>query len=318
MSKAQSPDVPTSVQVLDPERLDKYRGGAHVLISQAKIAQISPMFQVRLERVDLSPNPDDRDIFQLPGTYNDPKYGLSARGLYKLARAAGIQLAGADIKTATQSYVLAQAKVKKRNESGEWIWAEGSYELDLEIVEEDLYADYAAKFERAQKNPRGKGADYAPKSDEECRQKARTGAMKIRRYKVQRAETGAYCRAIRAMLGISGEFRQEDFKKPFIVAAVHFAPDMTDPAMRELVGNAAALSIARGWGGPGEVKALEEKTGKTVAELEADQQMLRLIENGPPGADEIEFVEYELLDDDARMEAAVRNATPAHVNLEEA
>lgn len=296
--------VPQTIPILDPERVDHYRKNAHVLVPQAKIQQINPLYQVRLERVDLSPSPDDRDIYQLPGTYSDPRYGLSAKALYRIARAAGIQLAGSKILSATQDYVLAQARIKKRDFGGEWIFCEGTYELDITVVEEDLYADYVTKMERAQKNPRGKGADYAPKSDDECRAKARTGAMKIRRHKVQRAETGAYCRAIRALLGVGGEFTPDDLRMPFLVPAVHFAPDMSDPEVKAKMIEVGALSMAESFGGAPALAALEAQTGKSRAALAAQREELAALQAGPPVEE----------DADPYM-AAIAGATPADAEL---
>lgn len=288
--------VPQQIKVLDITKLESYRANANVLVPQAKLVPAGSVFTIRLERVDISPDPNDRDIYQLPGTYNDPRYALSAKTLLRIARAAGIHHLNTKILSATSSYVLAQARVRRRDESGEWVHAEGTYELDLEVVEEDLYADNVSKFERWRKNPKAAWAQGFPKSDEECRTKAKQGALKIRRHKVSRAETGAHCRAIRAMLGIENGYRQEDLAKPFLVPSTVINSD--DPDVKASLLRSGRLTLAMFDDDPrAAVEVLAEETGKTPAELRAEREVMRELKHGPP-ASAIEAQWGELGDDD--------------------
>jgi hypothetical protein len=256
--------IPQQVKVLDVEMLGKYRENAHVLVAQSKIVQLNPMFQVRLERVDISTNTDDKDIYQLPGTYFDPRFALSSKVLFKLAQAAGIQRVSTNIVSATSTYVVCQGRMKRRSASGEWEYIVATYELDIEIIEADLYKDYVSKMQK-----RAKGA---PTSEEECRQKANDGAMKIRRHKLSRAETGAYARCIRAMLGIENGYRLEELSKPFLVPATSFSLDMADPEMKTAAVNAGKLLIAQLWGNSTDVQEVEATSGKTTIEIEAEAE----------------------------------------------
>lgn len=272
--------VPQQVKVLDISLINQYRANAHVLVPTAKLVQPGGMFQLRLERVDISNDPEDRDVYQLPGTWKDPKYALSAKALQRIARASGIQHIRTEILTATSEYVLARARIKRRDESGEWIFGEGTYELDLKVIEEDEYATQVSKLESAAKNPRSKASEYAPKSDDECRKKAHSHAMKIRRHKVSRAETGAKCRAIRAMLGIENAYRLSDLALPFLVPSTVLNAD--HPDVKAVMANASRLTMAMFAPDEGAaIAAIEAETGKTRRQIQAEQMELIRMKHGP-------------------------------------
>lgn len=283
-----APNRPSAIapRELAAESIHEYRETAHVLIPEQRLAQVSPFFKISVNAVRLSPNPDDRDIWKLPGG----KYALSKQGLYKIASAAGISFGVSEVVKVERDYVCVKASVMKRNSSGEWETRTGTAEIDLDVVQEDLYM---ANVDKMQKN-----YQYAPKNDDECVAKARAEAMKIRRHKVARCETGAYLRAIRAMLPLKGEYSQDDFKKPFIVAACHYAPDYSDPMVLQLVKDGTALGVARLCGTEATVEA---ETGKTRVQLEESRQVLHAITERhiPNGVEEQDG-----------PAAAMRDATP--------
>lgn len=54
----------------------------------------------------------------------------------------------------------------------------------------------------------------------------------LRKTASEKAQTGAILRVVRALLGIKGTYSREELSKPFVVPTVTFAPDFTDPTVR--------------------------------------------------------------------------------------
>ena len=54
----------------------------------------------------------------------------------------------------------------------------------------------------------------------------------LRKTASEKAQTGAILRVVRALLGIKGTYSKEELSKPFVVPTVTFAPDFTDPTVR--------------------------------------------------------------------------------------
>lgn len=54
----------------------------------------------------------------------------------------------------------------------------------------------------------------------------------LRKTTSEKAQTGAILRVIRALLGIKGTYSKAELEKPFVVPTVTFAPDYTDPTVR--------------------------------------------------------------------------------------
>jgi hypothetical protein len=308
---AEAPKPPRELQV---EKIHEYRatGKVHVLIPEARLAQLNPFFKVSVNQVNISPAPADKDVWALPG---GKKYSLSKQGLYKIACAAGISFCGATIVSVSSDYVCVQAKIRKRNTAGEWEYRDGTCEIDLQVVEEDLFMGLVEKLQKFG----GTDKYYGPKNEAECREKARVEAMKIRRYKVARAETGAYLRAIKSMLPLKGEYEPQELRMPFIVAASHLSPDFSNPVVKEMMKDSAALNIAYLWGEPADVAKLETSTGKSVQQLQASQDNLRQLTAG----EDVDTVTGEVLhaevfhEEDDAFYGAMRDAPPADVEFEE-
>lgn len=54
----------------------------------------------------------------------------------------------------------------------------------------------------------------------------------LRKTASEKAQTGAILRVVRALLGIKGTYSKAELEKPFVVPTVTFAPDFTDPTVR--------------------------------------------------------------------------------------
>ncbi len=67
----------------------------------------------------------------------------------------------------------------------------------------------------------------------------------LRKTASEKAQTGAILRVIRALLGIKGTYSKAELEKPFVVPTVTFAPDYTDPTVRNAMLQQGMQSLAK-------------------------------------------------------------------------
>jgi hypothetical protein len=287
VSKIQADEKPRWLSV---ERLDELRQrGAHVLVPNQYQSQVSPIWQGVYEIVFLSPNTADKDCWPLPG--GGGKVGLSKTGLWKLGRAAGIEPFDSKVDAERDGYIRMTARVRQRDASGAWVYAHGTKNFDRKEIWEETYQTTLSKN-------KGNEALAKAKADEDTR--------RFWKFSLERCETGAYLRAIRTLMAIRGDFSPAELKAPFVVRAVHFAPDQSVPELREATINAAKLTAVQLWGNrPEDRQELELETGRTIAELSAQREQIQQLKNGPSENGPPEDDGYDA------FEAAVRGATPA-------
>lgn len=78
----------------------------------------------------------------------------------------------------------------------------------------------------------------------------------LRKTASEKAQTGAILRVIRALLGIKGTYSKAELKKPFVVPTVTFAPDFTDPAVRNAMLQQGMNSMGNMFGVPAAPSAI--------------------------------------------------------------
>lgn len=194
----------------------------NVLVPTARLQQISPFHQLRVEEVQIDPNPAAGDVYKVGSTKVGDRWqdvlALSKTALLRLAAAAGIVWNWHDTKvlSASRDYVRYQAVGAIRKSSGEWIPIKATKEIDLSVVEEEL---------------------RQPGRDGEAPSEAKLSAAMIqwRKNKLMRAETGAMLRVVRALLSIKHQYSPAELARPFVVPRVDFAPDPSDPTVRRMM-----------------------------------------------------------------------------------
>jgi hypothetical protein len=274
--------------------LDELRQrGAHVLVPQQYQSNVSPFFSAAYEMVKLDPNPDNKDVWKLPGGAG---LGLSKVGLMKLTRAAGIVLHGSRTVERQSGYIKVQAEVRQRNLSGQWEAFVATKSMDRALIYEGIYRQAKA------------GTKFKPGlKEEQAREKADADTFAIWKFHEERAETGAYLRALRACMNIRGDFSAEQLTKPFIVRAVHFNPDMQDPTVAKMVTDAGLFTLAL-FGGQGDMRSLETSSGQSAAQLAQTTETVREIQAGGPPPRALPMgPDYEPTDED------LANGPPAPV-----
>ncbi len=121
--------------------LKDYEGRCNVLIPTVTMTQISPYHRIRVEQVQLNPDPDAGDVFKVGakkvGNNWQDVLSLSKTAILKLATAAGIVWNWNETRvlSVSKDYVLYQAVGAMRKPSGEWIPLKATKEIDLDVVE---------------------------------------------------------------------------------------------------------------------------------------------------------------------------------------
>ncbi len=225
--------------------LKDYEGRCNVLIPTVTMTQISPYHRIRVEQVQLDPDPDSGDVFKVGakkvGNNWQDVLSLSKTAILKLGTAAGIVWNWNETKvlSVSKDYVLYQAVGAMRKPSGEWIPLKATKEIDLDVIEAETYE---ANLEKANKMK----PEYRDKMSPEdwAAAKTKSNMLQWRKNKLMRAETGAMLRVVRALLSVKHQYSAEELKKPFAVPTVDFAPDYSDPEVRKAMAEAGVRATA--------------------------------------------------------------------------
>lgn len=225
--------------------LKDYEGKCNVLIPTVTMQQISPYHRIRVEQVQLDPDPDSGDVFKVGskkvGNNWQDVLSLSKTAILKLGTAAGIVWNWNETKvlSVSKDYVLYQAVGAMRKPSGEWIPLKATKEIDLDVIEAETYE---ANLEKANKMK----PEYRDKMSPEdwATAKTKSNMLQWRKNKLMRAETGAMLRVVRALLSVKHQYSVSELKKPFAVPTVDFAPDYSDPEVRKAMAEAGIRATA--------------------------------------------------------------------------
>lgn len=129
--------------------------------------------------------------------------------------------------------VVYKAVAALRQADGQWRTITDEYELDLEVVEEELRMDYKKK---------SKTADFQAKMKKEnmdLEDYIQRDLLQKRRHKLALAASGAMNRVIRKALTLRGTYLADEAKNPFAIARFDFQPDYNDPTVRRYASIAA-------------------------------------------------------------------------------
>lgn len=255
------------LQVLKEYDRHKY----NVLVPTAIVQQISPFHQARLEVVQLSPNPEDGDVYYIGKTqvYKQgdegrktkvevPVYAPAKPALMKIAHAAGIVWNWGECKRLDDhrdvDYVSFQAVGAIRKTNGEWVPLKATKEIDIRVIAEELAIQYEEKADdliSAKKLQPAERETWIKKN-------LRKAVVQWRKHKLRRCETGAYLAVIRAALSLKHAYTKDELLRPFIVPRVDFAPDYNDPEVRRLIMTQGLKATAELFGGTPALMAGQE------------------------------------------------------------
>ncbi len=214
--------------------VNEQRRGMNVLTPVTTIKQANPYYQVLTNIVQLERN----DVYNIPGT-ND--WTITATGLFKLADAAGLRMAGATPITPSACAKCAQVNtgkavhcwecpheydtacqvtVRQQQPDGTWREITTTYELDFRALEEEI---------------------RLRQPDE---RKAQRELSQKRRHRAALAETGAYERAFRKLLGV-GKYTQEQVMRPWMIHRIYLDVQALPETVRAEIIQAGEETLVR-------------------------------------------------------------------------
>lgn len=209
--------------------------------------------QVAVSVVQISANPDDKEVFKVGsrkegGGYIDV-YAYSKVGLEKMAEAAGIQVRterADDRRNPDRCEVVAYAIMRGSN--GQPLIRTARKEFYVPAVAEEAWNNRIKNRETA----KAKGWEAGKKTDDDLRVDHQAEMSTFRKHLLARTETGAVLRAIRSLLAIKSGLTAQQVARPKVVARVEFNPDTTnDPiAQRFLLEQGARSTLALFGPGP--------------------------------------------------------------------
>ena len=187
----------------------------------------------------------------------------TAQLLHKIASAANIQWhpdkSGHTV--IDRSRVVYKAVAAIRQADGQYRIIADEYELDLEVIEDELRMEYEkkAKFKDFQEKMAKERNDleYYIKRD----------LLQKRKFKTQLAATGAMNRVIRKALTLKNAYWPQEAVKPFAIARFDFQPDYSDPTVRRYA-SVAAVQAQNALFGQGSLTMPENVTPKETQAAE--------------------------------------------------
>jgi len=203
--------------------------GANLLMPSTQFEGLSEFHAPVIERVMLSSNPSDGDVYP-HSEEEDPakqKFRLTKQALMKLSVCAGIVWSVTATRRvddgSNRNYVCYQAVGGLKKADGTPIFLKAQYDMDFEVVEAELRALYETKTKSKwmkDKTDKEK-AEYI----EFC---VKRDMLQKRKHKLKLAESGAMNRVVREILGLKNTYTAAELAKPFVMARIVFRPDYSD------------------------------------------------------------------------------------------
>jgi hypothetical protein len=211
------------------KELEKLKtSGANILMPSIHIAGMSEFHSAVIETVHLSANPDDGDVY--PHDTDGKKFRPTKQALMKLSVCAGVIWSPTESKRvdngADRNYIAYRAVGGIRKADGQPVFFSAEYDLDFEVMEEelrDLYEKKAARLRDKDSKGKAEYVEYCVKRD----------MLQKRKYRLRLCEAGAMNRVLRMLLGIKQAYTVAELAKPFVMARIVFKPDFTDKAVKQ-------------------------------------------------------------------------------------
>ena len=154
--------------------------------------------------------------------------------------------------------VVYKAVAALRQADGQWRTITDEYELDLEVIREELEMEYKkkAKTKAFQDKMKKEGMDLEDYIHRDYLQK--------RRHKLALAASGAMNRVIRKALTLRSTYPESEARNPFAIARFDFQPDYDDPTVRRYA-SIAAIQAQNDLYGQGSAPMPEDVTSAEMA-----------------------------------------------------
>lgn len=207
--------------------------GANLLMPSTQIAGLSEFHAPVVEKVILSSDPKDGDVYphSSEDDENKQKFRLTKQALMKLSVCAGIIWSVAETKRldnrSDRNYCAFAAVGGIKKADGQPVFFRAEYDIDFEVIEEELRESYEGKAKKYKKESSAKDkADYV----EFC---VKRDMLQKRKHKLKLAEAGAMNRVVREILGLKNAYTKAELAKPFVMVRIVFRPDYNDKEVRK-------------------------------------------------------------------------------------
>jgi len=207
--------------------------GANLLMPSTHIAGLSEFHAPVVEKVYLSSKLDDGDVY--PHSDEDDeakkKFRLTKQALMKLSVCAGIIWSPTETKRldnrADRNYCAFAAVGGIKKADGQPVFFKAEFDIDFEVIEEELRALYEKKAKKFKKDASAKErADYV----DFC---VKRDMLQKRKHKLKLAEAGAMNRVVREILGLKNAYTAAELARPFVMVRIVFKPDYNDKEVKK-------------------------------------------------------------------------------------
>lgn len=259
--------------------LEKYKEQkANILLPSTRIEGLSDWHEPVIDHVSLNPDPGEGDVYiQEKSNQRDKpsKYAITKQGLMKLSACAGIMWHPSECRRTDdrrdRDYVSFQAVGGVRKADGTPIFVKAEYDLDFEVIEDEIEQQYRGKQKGYDKDEPGWWTKLGPNGQEDYVQKCiRRDLLQKRKHKVKLAESGAMTRVIRSLLGLKSTYSPSELSKPFVMARIVIKPDFSDKEVRQAMIAASIKSITGVYGGMPEFPKVDLPHESAIIELNED------------------------------------------------
>jgi hypothetical protein len=248
------------------KQLETYKtAGANLLMPSTHIAGLSEFHQPIIETVKLSSDPNDGDVYAHDDAPAGPskKWRPTKQALMKLSVCAGVLWSAEQSRRidngAERNYIAYKAVGGIKKADGQPVFFSAEYDLDFEVVAEELKTNYEQKTksitaEWMQKKSAKEKAEYV----DFC---VNRDLLQKRKNKLKLCEAGAMNRVLRMLLGLKQTYTTKELEQPFVMARIVFRPDFNDAAVKKQFID-ASIKAMTGIYGPA---ALDQEVRKAEA-----------------------------------------------------
>jgi len=219
--------------------------GANMLLPSQVLSEVPAMHNITIEYEKIEPDPEKGDVYPKGTSDADKgKFILTKQSLMRLCACAGIEwnwgYCGRTDDGRDRDYIAYRMVGAVRKLDGTWYPLQGQYDMDFEVIEEELRDLFVSKSKNWNKPQENKDAYVESMTRKEL--------LRKRKHKLALAETGAMLRAIRGLLTIKNSYTTAELEKPFVRARLAFQPDYNDPEIRRQFVAAATQAITGVYG----------------------------------------------------------------------
>lgn len=253
------------------------QAGANMLLPSTHIEGLSEFHAPVLERVLLSSNPDDGDVYAHDNASAGPrkKWRPTKQALMKLSVCAGVIWSTSETRRidngADRNYIAYKAVGGIRKADGQPVFFSGEYDLDFEVMEEELRESYEKKAAYLKKgdSPNLRPATAQEKAEyiDYC---VKRDLLQKRKFKLRLCEAGAMNRVLRMLLGIKQAYTTEELAKPFVMARIVFRPDFSDKSVRDKFIDASIKAMTGIYGADAAARVPEKAEPIDVTPIEVE------------------------------------------------